>query len=155
MNRVLGPKDLKMSSVIQINPSEAFELLKSDTNSVLVDVRTVEEFNFVGTANPVEFGNRMILAPWQIMPRMELNHDFSAILEEELEKLFGDKALDVKIFFLCRTGGRSNQAANQALNLGYKNCYNVSFGFEGEFNELSQRGKLNGWKAESLPWRQK
>ncbi len=144
-----------MSSVIQINPSAAFELLKNDSTSVLVDVRTHEEFNFVGVPNAAEFGNRLILLPWQTLPGMELNHEFTPTLEEEVQKLFGDKSLEAKIIFLCRTGGRSNQAANQAINLGYKNCYNVSSGFEGELNNLSQRGQISGWKADSLPWRQK
>ncbi len=144
-----------MSSVIQINPAEAFELLKNDSLSVLVDVRTFEEFNFVGTANPAEFGNRMILLPWQLMPTMEVNESFEEQLTKETQKLFGDKFEEAKIIFLCRTGARSYQAANNSLMNGYQNCYNLSHGFEGDFNELGQRGKVNGWKADSLPWRQK
>lgn len=145
----------KMFSVIQITPLEAFELLKNDHNSLLVDVRTFEEFNFVGTVNPSEFNNRMILLPWQLMPSMEVNDNFEDKFKAEATKLFGDKAEDAKIIFMCRTGARSYQAANQGLMFGYKNCYNLANGFEGDFNELSQRGKVNGWKANSLPWRQK
>lgn len=148
-------KNYPMLSVVPINPNEAFELLKNNADSVLVDVRTFEEFNFVGTANPKEFNNRMILLPWQLMPTMEVNESFEDQLAAETKKLFGNKAQDAKIIFICRTGGRSYQAANQALMLGYKNCYNLTSGFEGDFNELGQRGKVNGWKAQSLPWRQK
>lgn len=145
-----------MFSVLQISPVEAFDLLKNDSKSVLVDVRTFEEFNFVGTANPAEFANRMILLPWQLMPTMEVNEDFEDKFNAEMTKLFGAEDKDVKIIFMCRTGARSYQAANHALmNCGYTNCYNLSNGFEGDFNDLSQRGKVNGWKAQSLPWRQK
>jgi len=144
-----------MTSLKQINPAEAFELLRSDSLSLLVDVRTFEEFNFVGVANPTEFGNRMILLPWQLMPTMEVNDDFEDQLEKETNKLFGDKAKEAHIIFLCRTGSRSYQAANHWVMNGFKNCYNLSHGFEGDFNELGQRGKVNGWKADSLPWRQK
>ena len=142
-------------SVTQINPKEAFEILKSDKNSVLVDVRTFEEFNFVGLPDSNAFEKRMILLPWQIFPAMEENPEFSSGLEETLNEIFNDTAKEVKIIFICRTGGRSNQAAAHASNLGYKNSYNVTSGFEGDLNNLSQRGKTNGWKAENLPWRQK
>jgi rhodanese-related sulfurtransferase len=144
-----------MSVVKQINPAEAFALLKKDPDSVLVDVRTFEEFNFVGVADASEFNNRMILLPWQLMPTMEVNHNFNISLKKELEKLFKEKATKAKVVFLCRTGGRSNQAANQALTLGYENSYNLVNGFEGDLDEFSQRGKINGWKAKLLPWRQK
>ena len=144
-----------MPSVVQINPAQAFELLKRDSDSVLVDVRTLEEFDLVGVVNPDEFNNRMILLPWQIMPKMAPNLEFTTNLEKEVKNFFHDKALDAKLVFICRSGARSNQAAIQAINLGYSNCYNLSCGFEGEPNQLGERGKLNGWKAESLPWRQK
>ena len=36
-----------------------------------------------------------------------------------------------------------------------KNSYNIISGFEGDLNDLNQRGKVNGWKAEALPWRQR
>ncbi len=144
-----------MSSVLQITPAQAFDLLKQDPQSVLVDVRTFEEFNLVGTANPAEFGSRMILLPWQLSPTMEVNDSFEDQLASETKKLFGDKAEDAKIIFMCRTGARSYQAANQALILGYQNCYNLTNGFEGDFNDDGQRGKVNGWKAQTLPWRQR
>lgn len=142
-------------SVIQINAKDAFELLTKDQNSVLVDVRTFEEFNFVGFANASEFNNRMVLLPWQTFPRMEENPEFSSTLEESLEKLFGDKAKDAKIIFICRSGARSNAAANYAENLGYNNSYNLVGGFEGDLDKNEQRGKTNGWKASNLAWRQR
>ncbi len=142
-------------AVIQVNPIEAFELLKNDQNSVLIDVRTKEEFSFIGIVNSEQLNDRMILLPWQNLPNMDENPAFSNILEESLAEFFNDNAKEVKIFFLCRTGGRSNQAANHAINLGYKNCYNIISGFEGDLDNKQHRGNINGWKADNLPWRQK
>ena len=48
-------------SVEQISPQKAFELLKNQKNSVLIDVRTNEELNFVGIVDASSFDNRMIL----------------------------------------------------------------------------------------------
>ncbi len=139
----------------QINVKDAFELLKKDQDSVLIDVRTLEELNFVGSVNAEFFDNRLIFLPWQIWPRMDENPDFAIQLEESLQEIFGNNFKETKIIFLCRTGGRSNQAANYALNLGYKSCYNLVAGFEGDLNQEGHRGTINGWKANNLPWRQK
>jgi rhodanese-related sulfurtransferase len=141
-------------SVIQINPKDAFELLKKDANSALIDVRTFEEFNFVGVVDPAEFNDRMVLLPWQLLAEMEVNPEFDPNLADSLRKIFGNAIEEIKLIFICKSGGRSNAAANHAKNLGYKNCYNVTYGFEGDINQFSHRGKINGWKAENLPWRQ-
>ncbi len=142
-------------SVIQINPKEAFELLKNNQNSVLVDVRTFEELSFVGLADSEVFDDRMFSLPWQIFPSMQENPEFSEKLEDSLKDFFGNAIEEIKIVFMCRSGARSMAAANYALNLGYKNCYNLSGGFEGDLDHFYHRGNVNGWKAANLPWRQR
>ena len=132
----------------QINPSDAFNNLKKSAKAFLIDVRTPEEFNFVGIVDASSFDNRIALLPWQLMPTMNINPDFV----NELTKSFN---LDDELYFLCRTGGRSNQAALQAIALGFQNCYNIVNGFEGDLDSSNQRGKINGWKSSNLPWRQK
>ena len=131
-----------------INPKDAFEMLKSQKNSFLVDVRTNEEFNFVGTVDASAFENRMLLNPWQTLPQMQLNPDFANILASKIPT-------NTTLFFLCKTGGRSGQSAEFALSMGYQNCFNIVNGFEGDLNQDAQRGKVNGWKASNLPWRQR
>ncbi len=138
----------------QINAIDALELLQKDRNSVLIDVRTNEEFNMVGIANTSSFEGRMILLPWKTLPAMEENPEFATDLESALQKKMGDGHKESRLIFICKSGGRSNQAASHAVNLGYKICYNLISGFEGDLNQKEQRGKLNGWKAENLPWRQ-
>lgn len=145
---------LEKMSVTQISATDAFEILQKDHNSVLVDVRTFEEFNFVGTVNPAKFDGRMILSPWKLTLAMKENPAFSQNLEEMLEKMFGKKSKEAKILFLCRTGGRSDAAARFTNELGYNNCFNIKGGFEGDLNIEEQRGTMNGWKAEKLPWKQ-
>jgi rhodanese-related sulfurtransferase len=142
-------------SAIEIPAKEAFELLKNDQNSVLVDVRTAEEFNFVGFPNASEFNNRLVFLPWQIFPEMNENPKFASSLNESLKKLFGENAKKAKVIFICRSGGRSGQAAEYAIELGYDNCYNLISGFEGDVNAKGHRGESAGWKASDLPWRQK
>lgn len=49
------------------------------------------------------------------------------------------------LYFLCRSGHRSLMAANFMANIGYKNCYNIIDGFEGNLQN-------KGWKQNNLPW---
>lgn len=135
-------------SVEQISPQNAFELLKNQKNSVLIDVRTSEELNFVGVVNASSFENRLIFLAWQTLPQMQQNQNFANDLLAKVNK-------DNEILFLCRTGGRSNQSAQLASTLGFKKCYNIINGFEGDLNSQNHRGLINGWKASNLPWEQR
>ncbi len=141
-------------SVTQITAKEAFALLTSNSNSMLIDVRTPEETNFVGFVDPSEIDDRVALLPWKLFPDMRLNPQFTSSLTEITKQAFGENALNANIFFMCRSGARSDQAAYHASTLGFKNCYNVLSGFEGDIDNNGHRGNVNGWKAENLPWRQ-
>lgn len=141
--------------VKQLEPKEALKLLESEENSVLVDVRTVEEYNLIGLVNSFSFEDRAILVPWKTLPGMQENPEFSEQLEDNLLKFFGKDAKEnIHVIFICRSGGRSNAAAHHATNLGFKNCYNLVGGFEGDLDAKEHRGNINGWKANNLPWRQ-
>jgi len=135
-------------SVEQISPQNAFELLKNQKNSFLIDVRTNEELNFVGVVDASSFNNRMIFLAWQTLPNMQQNQNFMSDLVSKVNK-------DSEVLFLCRTGGRSNQSAQFASSIGFKKCYNIINGFEGDLNSKNHRGLINGWKASNLPWEQK
>ena len=136
----------------QINPNNAWKDLRENPNSILVDVRTTIEHKFVGVVNDSKLENKMILLEWLIFPLMEENNEFQNQIEESLNSIFKENIKETKLYFLCKTGVRSNMAAQFMSNLGYKNCYNIINGFEGDYNEKQQRGFVNGWKANNLPW---
>jgi len=134
-------------SVNQVSAKEAFEILKNDKKSLLVDVRTSEELNFVGIVDNSDFDGRSTFIPWKIYPEMSLNKEFL----NSLKKIAASS--DTKLFFLCRSGGRSDEAAYFSTSRGeYENCYNIVGGFEGDKDQKNHRGNINGWKAENLPW---
>ena len=121
----------------ELTPQEAFELLQQGT-VVLVDVRSRAELELVGRvpdANHVE---------WAFYPGMVANADFASQLQAQVDK-------SQAIVFMCRTGGRSHNAAVVAEGLGYT-AYNMLEGFEGEANAQKQRTLINGWKKAGLPW---
>jgi rhodanese-related sulfurtransferase len=60
--------------------------------------------------------------------------------------------MEAPILFICRSGGRSRAAAAALTAAGYRRCYNVAEGFEGNPDPERHRGKTGGWKAAGLPW---
>ena len=59
---------------------------------------------------------------------------------------------EVLVMFLCRSGARSNSAANLAAASGYTNAYNILEGFEGDKDANGHRNKVGGWRHAGLPW---
>lgn len=122
----------------ELTPTEAFELMQQAPDTVLVDVRSKAELELVGriaAAKHIE---------WAFYPGMVANADFAAQLKAAVDA-------DKTIVFMCRTGGRSHNAAVVASKLGYK-AYNMLEGFEGDSNAEKQRTLINGWKHAGLPW---
>ncbi len=85
---------------------QGFSELVADTNVVVLDVRTVEEFNE--------------------------GHIKGAILNDQKQSDFIDKTksllpIDKKIAIYCRSGRRSANAASRLADIGYK-CVNLKGG---------------------------
>lgn len=133
-----------------VSVQEAFDRLSDRENAVLVDVRTQAEWSFVGVPDLRPIGKEALLIEWQSFPSSGPNPEFAAILSEQLSK----KGLDqtAPIYFLCRSGARSQAAAITLTRAGYKECFNISDGFEGPLDEAGHRGTRSGWKAAGLPW---
>jgi rhodanese-related sulfurtransferase len=131
-----------------ISPSEAMKKLKQDPNAQLIDVRTSAEWQYVGAPDLRPLNKRSIKIQWRELPNMDLNEDFVEELEMKVPSRY------TVLLFLCRTGGRSREAAIAMTEHGYKNCYNIDKGFEGDLDPNMHRGNISGWKAEKLPWKQ-
>lgn len=121
----------------ELTPQEAFEVLQQP-GCTLVDVRSKAELDLVGRIPSA------IHIEWAFYPGMVANPEFATQLQAQIGK-------NQTIVFMCRTGGRSHNAAVVASGLGYK-AYNMLEGFEGEANAQKQRTLINGWKHAGLPW---
>jgi rhodanese-related sulfurtransferase len=118
-------------------PAEAHELLRSGAR--LVDVRTKAELEWVGR---VPSG---VAVEWNTWPGGRPNPDFLPQLAEAVDK-------DEPVLFICRSGGRSHGAAASATQAGWRECYNVLEGFEGDKDEAQHRNSVGGWRKAGLPW---
>ncbi|WFE89781.1 rhodanese-like domain-containing protein [Roseibium porphyridii] len=133
-----------------LSAQEAFQQLSEQQDAVLVDVRTQAEWAFVGIPDLRPIGKEPVLAEWQSFPSSGPNPDFASTVSNQLVK----KGLDqsAPIYFLCRSGARSQAAAIALTQAGYTHCYNISDGFEGPLDADRHRGTQAGWKAAGLPW---
>jgi rhodanese-related sulfurtransferase len=131
-----------------IMPTQAWDMLAKNPKAVLVDVRTDAEFSYVGNPDLSHLGKQALRVYWKVFPTMNLNPDFVA----EVEK--SGVAKDTPLLFLCRSGVRSRDAAIAMTAAGFKECYNVAGGFEGDKDATGHRGTINGWKVDGLPWEQ-
>ncbi len=135
--------------VQNVPPAQVWEALQSDPQSILVDVRTDAEWNFVGLSDLSAIGKDVVLLPWQLYPSMQVNPHFARQLRE------AGATEHQRLYFICRSGVRSLAAAQAAQQAGFPHVFNVADGFEGPINANGHRGMTAGWKADDLPWRQR
>lgn len=131
-----------------VTPQDAWQTISTDKDAVLIDVRTKPEWMFVGVPDLSQTGKQPVLVEWQSFPSMAQNPAFADLVRQA--------GIDPnkKLFFLCRTGGRSKAAAMAMTAAGFRSCFNISGGFEGDLDAHRHRGEASGWKAAGLPWMQ-
>ena len=118
-------------------PAEAYRLMRSGAR--LVDVRTKPELLYVGRVPGA------VALEWQTYPGNQPNAEFLQELASVTDK-------EEPLMFLCRSGARSHAAALAATQAGWRECYNVLEGFEGDKDQAQHRNSLNGWRKAGLPW---
>jgi len=133
-----------------LSPADAWERLKADPAAILVDVRTRIEVALTGGPDLSSVSRQPVLVEW--MTQQGRNPHFM----DELKRLLAERSAgpDTPILFLCRSAGRSRLAAGELTAEGFRACYNISEGFEGELDPQGHRNTVTGWKARGLPWRQ-
>ena len=114
----------------QIKSSEIKKFIESNPKTVLLDVRTEDEWNTVGRPDAKALGIKSYF--------ITISQDPSFL--ENVKKIVDKKK---HVLVMCAAGGRSIIAANILANEGY-NALNVSDGFSGNDQDP-------GWKNLGLP----
>ena len=122
----------------QIKSSEIEDFIKENSNTVLLDVRTENEWNSLGKPKAEDLNSKTYfvtvshdLSNWQVP-----DQNFIENVKKKIDK-------DKKILVMCAAGGRSMIAANLLENEGYT-VLNVSDGYSGNSQDP-------GWKKLNLP----
>lgn len=138
------------SKIKEISPQQAWDLLEGDPQAVLLDVRTSMEYEYVG--HPLN----ALHIPWMDAPDWNVDADFVNKVREALIKRTGLEQVPGSntILIICRSGKRSQAAAEELVRQGFENLYNIEDGFEGDLDNNGHRNTINGWRVASLPWEQ-
>ena len=126
-----------------VTPSEAYQLLLDHPKALLIDVRTNAERDWIGKVSIQEAKHAAV--QWTQYPGAQPNHDF-------VKQLNAVADTDAILLFLCRSAVRSHHAAKLATESGYRHCFNVLEGFEGDRDAAGHRKTVNGWCQAGLPW---
>jgi len=106
----------------QIINKDAWQMLLDDERSVLVDVRTETEWRNVGVPDAVETGRPARFVFWTDENGTPNPHF--------LDQVTDGVDPDSPILLLCRSGARSNAAAELLIASGYSQAMNIVGGFE-------------------------
>ena len=140
---------------LYLTAREAYEKWQTDPDNVtILDVRTTEEYLFVGHA-PMA---------WNV-PLLSQTHEWNAEKGYFAFQPNPDFISQVKevagptdtIMVMCRSGGRSAMAVNLLVEAGFTNVYQITDGMEGDSikdpESVFQGQRLkNGWKNSGAPW---
>ena len=148
-------------------------MLNTVPDTYLIDVRTRAEYQFVG--HPVG----AYLFPFMFMTNDLKNkegvyeYQFNTKNEDFINEMSNTFQKTNNLLVIGRDGTRSEMAAKALVNVGYKNVYDVSDGFEGAefphfedknkqkyFRQLARRNTVYGfnsrrhygWQWWGLPW---
>ena len=114
----------------QIKSSDIKKFISNNPKTVLLDVRTEDEWNTVGKPDTKDLGIKSFFITISQDP------SFLDNVKQNIDK-------EEQVLVMCAAGGRSIIAANLLSNEGY-NTLNVSDGFSGN-------GQDPGWKNLGLP----
>jgi rhodanese-related sulfurtransferase len=133
-----------------VSARAAWADLEATAEATLIDVRTRAEWIYVGVPLLSALNKAPLLVEWDDFESGTLVPDFTGRLEAELARAgIGSEA---PLYFLCRSGARSRNAAVLATAAGHARSYNIEFGFEGRLGPERHRATPGSWKAEGLPW---
>ena len=121
----------------QLASKDIRSYLIAEPNSVLLDVRTKEEWDTIGKPDGEKIGLKTYFLSIQFGNERIFNENF--IQEFKNLKINQDK----NILITCRSGARSQFAAELLTKENYR-CVNISDGFEGNQENV-------GWKKCNLP----
>ena len=122
--------------VKQLVSKDIKDYLSTDSNKILLDVRTKEELDSVGKPDGDKIGLKTYFLTIQFSDKS---------FNENFEKEFDNLKIkdDFEILTMCMGGVRSQAAAEFIKKKNYKSS-NISDGFLGNNKNI-------GWKANNLP----
>lgn len=153
---------------------EAYDMLNTLPDTYLIDVRTRAEYQFVGHPDKAYLFPYFFLTDQFAKNNDETySYQLSTPNKNFVEQISAAFKKEDNLLIICRDGQRSQLAAQDLTNAGFKKVYDVYDGFEGPefpnfsdsdkqkfFRQLAKRHKVYGfqhrrhygWQWWGLPW---
>ncbi|WP_028830260.1 rhodanese-like domain-containing protein [Proteocatella sphenisci] len=96
-----APSETESSTYIKLTPEQAKEIMDTEDDIIILDVRTQEEFDTGHIEGAV------------LIPNTEIRDKAKDVLKDK----------DQKILVYCRSGNRSQMAAAELISMGYTKVY--------------------------------
>lgn len=158
------PKDPKRHTPqgLYVDAKETQEMMKKDPSVILVDVRTPEEWQFVGYTKAAQIMLPGVMFDYSQMDTKQNkprympapNSKWISQFEEKIADLDADE--DNTYVIMCRSGAtRAAPIAKMMDQYGYEKVYIMTDGFEGgKLKEGDKKGfrLKNGWKNSGAEW---
>ena len=117
----------------QLAAKDIKSYLMAESNSVLLDVRTKEEWETIGKPEGKKIGLETYFLPIQFGKERIFNENF--IQEFKNLAISHDK----NVLIICRSGARSQFAAELLNKKENYTCINISDGFEGNKENVGRK----------------
>lgn len=119
-------KEIKKITAKKISPEKVKEMMESEEDFILLDVRTPEEFNEAHIKNAI------------LLPDYEIEKLAFKVLKDKKEK----------IILYCRSGRRSAIAADKLAGMGYSDVYDMG-GIQSWKYDTVKKEEADGKKEEN------
>ena len=113
---------------LNIQASDAFDILAKKLNSHLIDTRSYLEWKTTGIPDLLSINKETYLINWGPV----LDQIFFEEFKKFLITRFNQKD---SLFFICRSGVRSLMAAQYAIKFGFNNSFNIYVGFSNDHDQ--------------------
>ena len=141
------------SAFDSVDPATAYAMATSNPKVFILDVRTPEEWLWVGHPGKNAAGEGAALDGKVVNISWEKEKKGALILNPsfltDVAEAFADDP-SIVLLLMCRSGKRSAAAAAALEAAGYS-VLNVATGFEGAVDSRGYR-TVNGWKVLGLPY---
>lgn len=147
---------------LYVTAVEAQEMMKKDDSVVLVDVRTPEEWQFVGYTKEADIMLPGVMFDYSQMDTKQNKPRYMPVQNNkwisQFEEIIFDKGYDGDntYIIMCRSGAtRAAPVAKMLDQYGFKNVYTMTDGFEGgKVKDGDKKGfRIKaGWKNSGAEW---
>ncbi|BBP43518.1 rhodanese-like domain-containing protein [Thiosulfativibrio zosterae] len=158
------PKDPTRQSPqgLYVDAKETQAMMAKDPSVILVDVRTPEEWQFVGYTKAAQIMIPAVMFDYSQMDTKQNKPRYMPAPNPQWISQFEDKIADLgadektTYVIMCRSGAtRAAPVAKLMDQYGYKNVYVMTDGFEGGKNkdgDLKGYRAHSGWKHSGAEW---